>query len=1201
MVETRQVKEENKTMVIDERDHVNQDQDERPPKRKRLELNLPGHCLVRNTDFGRLVWGKIPGWKEWPGVVVRHSDCGKRPPAPHTAWLFWFQDYRISEVSLNNVVDFNNKPFPLKLSKPLKKAILESLEEARIQSGLSVMESSDLLEWGRDGLPGAQPFKSNPESCLSAKVMQKLWKIQLTVKKKWVPFPTSSSDSSSSQDSNPTDAEERRRWKPKASLLNKVRAGEYDIESLCIACSRVDCLVVAPHPFFFGGLCSDCKVDFEDNIEARGEDNIHMYCTVCGSPGELLLCDARKCDRVFCVGCVELLVTPSAVSVIKKATTWTCFLCTPHHPDTHGLLLPRHSQDEEGEFAETEEEVPEFDPASFTGQPLRVLSLFDGIATGLYVLEKLGIMVEVYFASEINKGAISVAEFNHGSKVTSIGSVEDLTDKQIANLCPIDLLLGGSPCNDLSFVNPKRKGLMDPTGTGVLFFYYYRVLKEIQLCNKGRPLFWLFENVVHMAKTDSDCISLFLNCRPALVDAKHFTPQHRPRHFWGNLPGMRRSMPSDLGNVSLSHCLDKIGDRSAQVEKINCITTRPNSLKLLSGTRYPIIMNEHGDTPWITEIEKIFGFPAHYTDVGNLQVRERQSLLGRAWSVPVIRHLLTPLIKYYPLVTTTPASTDTTTTTPASTDTTTNPASTDTTTTNPASTDTTTTNPASTDTTTTNPASTDTTTTNPASTDTTTTNPASTDTTTTNPASTDTTTTTNPASTDTTTNPASTDTTTTNNPASTDTTTNPASTDTTTNPASTDTTTTNNPASTDTTTNPTSTDTTTNPASTDTTTTTNPASTDTTTNPASTDTTTTNPASTDTTTTTNPASTDTTTTTNPASTDITTTTNPASTDTTTTTNPASTDTTTTTNPASTDITTTTNPASTDTTTTTTTNPASTDTTTTTNPASTDTTTTTNPASTDTTTTTTTNPASTDITTTTNPASTDITTTTNPASTDTTTTTTTNPASTDTTTTTNPASTDTTTTTNPASTDTTTTTNPASTDITTTTNPASTDTTTTTNPASTDTTTTTTTNPASTDITTTTNPASTDITTTTNPASTDITTTTNPASTDTTTTTNPASTDTTTTTNPASTDTTTTTNPASTDTTTTTNPASTDITTTTNPASTDTTTTTNPASTDTTTTTNPASTDTTTTTNPASTDITTTTNPASTDNYHHHQS
>lgn len=47
--------------------------------------------------------------------------------------------------------------------------------------------------------------------------------------------------------------------------------------------------------------------------------------------------------RVFCVGCVELMVSPAAVSAIKKAKTWTCFLCTPHHSDTHGLLLPRHS------------------------------------------------------------------------------------------------------------------------------------------------------------------------------------------------------------------------------------------------------------------------------------------------------------------------------------------------------------------------------------------------------------------------------------------------------------------------------------------------------------------------------------------------------------------------------------------------------------------------------------------------------------------------------------------------------------------------------------------------------------------------------------------------------------------------------------------------------------------------------------------
>lgn len=49
-------------------------------------------------------------------------------------------------------------------------------------------------------------------------------------------------------------------------------------------------------------------------------------------------------------------------------------------------------------------------------------------------MEKLGLKVEAYFASEIDRGAISIAEYNHGSKVTSIGSVEDLTIKQVRDM-----------------------------------------------------------------------------------------------------------------------------------------------------------------------------------------------------------------------------------------------------------------------------------------------------------------------------------------------------------------------------------------------------------------------------------------------------------------------------------------------------------------------------------------------------------------------------------------------------------------------------------------------------------------------------------------------------------------------------------------------------------------------------------------------
>lgn len=44
---------------------------------------------------------------------------------------------------------------------------------------------------------------------------------------------------------------------------------------------------------------------------------------------------------------------------------------------------------------------------------------------------------------------------------------------------------------------------------------------------------------------------------------------------------------------------------------------------------------------------RVFGFPKHYTDVGNIALGRRQQLLGKAWSVPVIKHLLAPLKNFF--------------------------------------------------------------------------------------------------------------------------------------------------------------------------------------------------------------------------------------------------------------------------------------------------------------------------------------------------------------------------------------------------------------------------------------------------------------------------------------------------------------------------------------------------------------------------
>ncbi|KAG7259136.1 hypothetical protein CRUP_016703 [Coryphaenoides rupestris] len=84
---------------------------------------------------------------------------------------------------------------------------------------------------------------------------------------------------------------------------------------------------------------------------------------------------------------------------------------------------------------------------------------------------------------------------------------------------PFDLVIGGSPCNDLSIVNPARKGLYE--GTGRLFFEFYRLLSEARPKEgEHRPFFWMFENVVAMGVNDKRDISRFLEpeTTPVFVD-----------------------------------------------------------------------------------------------------------------------------------------------------------------------------------------------------------------------------------------------------------------------------------------------------------------------------------------------------------------------------------------------------------------------------------------------------------------------------------------------------------------------------------------------------------------------------------------------------------------------------------------------------------------------------------------------------------
>ncbi|MBN3291275.1 DNM3B methyltransferase, partial [Polypterus senegalus] len=447
------------------------------------------------------------------------------------------------------------------------------------------------------------------------------------------------------------------------------------LQDFCIACGKTK--VATFHPLFEGGLCQACKDTYLEISYMYDDDGYQSYCTVCCGGDEVLLCGNENCCRCFCVGCLDTLVGPGASENAKELDPWRCYMCQPS--EKFGALKKRHDwsiklqeffvNDNGQEF-----EAPKLYPAvpAEERKPIRVLSLFDGIATGYLVLKDLGIKVDHYIASEVCEDSIAVGAVRHEGRITYVHDVRNITRKNVEEWGPFDLVIGGSPCNDLSIVNPARKGLYDciasyisnlspslpmkpdkqtigrqTEGTGRLFFEFYRLLSAAKPKEgEDRPFFWMFENVVAMGVNDKRDISRFLECNPVMIDAIEVSAAHRARYFWGNLPGMNRPLcASGMDKLALQDCLEH--GRIAKFGKVRTITTRSNSIKQGKDQHFPVLMNGKEDVLWCTELERIFGFPVHYTDLSNMGRGARQKLLGRSWSVPVIRHLFAPLKDYF--------------------------------------------------------------------------------------------------------------------------------------------------------------------------------------------------------------------------------------------------------------------------------------------------------------------------------------------------------------------------------------------------------------------------------------------------------------------------------------------------------------------------------------------------------------------------
>ena len=281
------------------------------------------------------------------------------------------------------------------------------------------------------------------------------------------------------------------------------------------------------------------------------------------------------------------------------------------------------------------------------------MSLFDGISCGKVALDRAGIKVKNYYASEIDEYAMQVSKNNHPD-IIQLGDVNAWRDWNI-DWSQIDLLIGGSPCQGFSFAG-KLLNFNDERSK--LFFVYVDILNHIKRVNPNVK--FLLENV-KMKADYQNVISGYLGVEPMRINSSLVSAARRDRLYWVNfdvdMPEDRGITFDDInGNTTdwLSNTyIDKVSKWKAQQDplknvtyigtkaKLPCLTARgynqshSGMILISDGTRYRYLTNN--------EAELAMTLPIDYTK--GISDRERARCLGNGWTAEVIVHILKHLIK----------------------------------------------------------------------------------------------------------------------------------------------------------------------------------------------------------------------------------------------------------------------------------------------------------------------------------------------------------------------------------------------------------------------------------------------------------------------------------------------------------------------------------------------------------------------------
>lgn len=279
------------------------------------------------------------------------------------------------------------------------------------------------------------------------------------------------------------------------------------------------------------------------------------------------------------------------------------------------------------------------------------MSLFDGISCGKVALDRAGIKVKKYYASEIDKFAMQVSEKNYPD-IIQLGDVTSWRSWDI-DWENVGLLIGGSPCQGFSFAG-KQLNFNDDRSK--LFFVYVDILNHIKSVNPDVK--FLLENVKMKAEWQ-DVISGYLGVKPIRINSALVSAAKRDRLYWANfdveMPDDKGITFDDINQHSTDWLsdtyIDKVSKWKAQQDpianttfigtnsKLPCLTARgynqshSGMILISDGNKYRYLTNN--------EAELAMTLPVDYT--AGITDRERARCLGNGWTVDVIAHIFTYL------------------------------------------------------------------------------------------------------------------------------------------------------------------------------------------------------------------------------------------------------------------------------------------------------------------------------------------------------------------------------------------------------------------------------------------------------------------------------------------------------------------------------------------------------------------------------